>query len=126
MVDPNLFKAAVAVAPVTDLGTMIQDSLFWSNYRIMRNFIGTGPHVREGSPAENAGKIVAPVLLFHGDRDMNVGVRQSRIMADRLRDAGRKPELIVYPNLDHYLEDSTARTDMLRRTDAFLRQALKL
>jgi dipeptidyl aminopeptidase/acylaminoacyl peptidase len=126
VVDPNLFKAAVAVAPVTDLSTMIQDSIYWSNHRIVRNFIGTGPHLREGSPAQNAGKIVAPVLLFHGDRDMNVGVRQSRIMADRLKDAGRVPELVVYPNLDHYLEDGAARTDMLRRTDSFLRRALKL
>jgi dipeptidyl aminopeptidase/acylaminoacyl peptidase len=126
VLDPNLFKAVVAVAPVTDLATMIQDSVYWSNHRIVRNFIGTGPHVREGSPAQNAGKIVAPVLLFHGDRDMNVGIRQSRIMADRLKDAGHAAELVVYPNLDHYLEDGTARTDMLRRSDAFLRQALKL
>ncbi|MEA3065010.1 MAG: hypothetical protein QOJ27_1456 [Sphingomonadales bacterium] len=126
VLDPNLYKAAVAVAPVTDLATMIQDSIYWSNHRIVRNFIGTGPHLREGSPAQNAGKIVAPVLLFHGDRDMNVGIRQSRIMADRLKDAGHPAELVVYPNLDHYLEDGAARTDMLRRTDAFLRQALKL
>lgn len=126
VLDPSLFKAAVAVAPVTDLSTMIQDSIYWSNHRIVRNFIGTGPHLREGSPAVNAGKIVAPVLLFHGDRDMNVGVRQSRIMADRLKDAGRPAELVVYPNLDHYLEDSSARVDMLRKTDAFLKQALKL
>jgi acetyl esterase/lipase len=126
VLDPKLFKAAVAVAPVTDLSTMIQDSIYWSNHRIVRNFIGTGPHVREGSPAENAGKITAPVLLFHGDRDMNVGIRQSRIMADRLKDAGHPAELVVYPNLDHYLEDSSARIDMLRRSDAFLRQALKL
>ncbi|HEX2764959.1 MAG TPA: S9 family peptidase [Allosphingosinicella sp.] len=126
VLDPKLFKAAVAVAPVTDLATMIQDSLYWSSHRIVRNFIGTGPHLKEGSPAENAGKIVAPVLLFHGDRDMNVGIRQSRIMADRLKDAGHPAELVVYPNLDHYLEDSSARIDMLRRSDAFLRQALKI
>jgi dipeptidyl aminopeptidase/acylaminoacyl peptidase len=126
VLDPSLFKAAVAVAPVTDLATLIQDSIYWSSHRLERNFIGTGPHLREGSPAPNAGKIVAPVLLFHGDRDMNVGIRQSRIMADRLKDAGRPAELIVYPNLDHYLEDSEARVDMLRRTDAFLKKALKL
>jgi acetyl esterase/lipase len=126
VVDPGLFKAAVAVAPVTDLATMIQDSMYWSNHRIVRNFIGTGPHLKEGSPAENAGRITAPVLLFHGDRDMNVGIRQSRIMADRLKDAGRRSELVVYPNLDHGLDDSTARIDMLRRTDVFLKQALKL
>jgi dipeptidyl aminopeptidase/acylaminoacyl peptidase len=126
VLDPSLFKAAVAVAPVTDLATMIQDSIYWSNHRILRNFIGTGPHIKEGSPAENAGKITAPVLLFHGDRDMNVGIRQSRIMAERLKDAGRRAEFVVYPNLDHGLDDSSARIEMLRKTDAFLRQALKL
>jgi dipeptidyl aminopeptidase/acylaminoacyl peptidase len=37
-----------------------------------------------------------------------------------------RSELIVYPGLDHYLEEDAARTDMLRRSDAFLRQALKI
>jgi dipeptidyl aminopeptidase/acylaminoacyl peptidase len=126
VLDPNLFKAAVAVAPVTDLATMVQDSQYWTTHRYTRNFIGSGPHVREGSPAQNADRIKVPVLLFHGDRDLNVGIRQSRIMEDKLKDAGARTELIVYEGLDHYLQDSDARTDMLRRTDAFLRQALKM
>jgi acetyl esterase/lipase len=126
VLDPSLFKAAVAVAPVTDLATFVQDSQYWTTHRYTRNQIGSGPHVREGSPAQNADRIKAPVLLFHGDRDLNVGVRQSRIMEDKLKDAGVRTDLIVYEGLDHYLDDSEARTDMLRRTDAFLREALKL
>jgi len=126
VVDPALFKAVVAVAPVTDLATIIQDSASFTNYRLVRNFVGTGPHVREGSPAQNAGRIKAPVLLFHGDKDLNVGVRQSRMMQDRLKAEGGRSELIVYPGLDHQLDDTAARTDMLRRSDAFLRQALKI
>ena len=126
VLDPNLFKAVVAVAPVTDLAGLIQDSVWFSSHRITRNFIGSGPHVREGSPAENAAKIKAPVLLFHGDMDLNVGIRQSRIMQDRLKDAGANSELIVYPGLDHQLDDAAARSDLLRRSDAFLKAALKL
>jgi dipeptidyl aminopeptidase/acylaminoacyl peptidase len=126
VLDPDLFKAVVAVAPVTDLATMIQDSALFTNARLVRNFIGTGPHVREGSPAQNAAKIKAPVLIFHGDRDLNVGINQSRMMHDRLNDAGVRNELVVYPRLDHQLEDATARTDMLRRSDAFLRSVLKI
>ena len=124
---PDLFKAVVAVAPVTDLGQLVKDSsrsgptTGWCS-----NFIGTAPHVREGSPAQNAGRIKAPVLIFHGDRDLNVGIGQSRMMQDRLKGAGVQSELIVYPGLDHQLEDSAARADMLRRSDAFLRQALKI
>ncbi|MEA3052567.1 MAG: hypothetical protein QOG72_1470 [Sphingomonadales bacterium] len=126
VLDPNLFKAVVAIAPVTDLGTLVKDSAEFSNYKLVKNFIGTGPHLREGSPAQNADRIKAPVLIFHGDMDLNVGINQSRIMQDKLKAAGARSELIVYPGLDHQLEDGVARTDMLRRSDAFLRQALKI
>ena len=44
------------------------------------------------------------------------------MMQDKLKGAGKKVELIVYPDLDHHLEDSAARADMLRRSDAFLRR----
>jgi dipeptidyl aminopeptidase/acylaminoacyl peptidase len=47
-------------------------------------------------------------------------------MQDKLKAAGVRTELVVYPGLDHQLEDGVARTDMLRRSDAFLRQALKI
>jgi len=124
VVDPGLFKATVAVAPVTDLSSLVQDSSQFTNYRLVKNFVGTGPHLREGSPAQNAGRIKAPVLLFHGDLDLNVGIGQSRKMQDKLKGAGVKSELVVYPGLDHQLDDSSARADMLRRSDAFLRQAL--
>src|SRR3712207_2819291 len=73
VLDPDLFKAAVAVAPVTDLATLVEDTKYWSHHRVVRNFVGAGPHIREGSPAHNAGKIKAPVLLFHGEVDLNVG-----------------------------------------------------
>lgn len=57
---------------------------------------GSGPHVEEGSPAQNASKIQGPVLIFHGERDFNVPIEQARLMADRLKDAGKKAELVVY------------------------------
>ena len=125
-VNPDLFKAVVAIAPVADLNLLKEEWRRWSNFRLMRDFIGSGPHVREGSPAQNAAAIRAPVLLFHGDLDRNVGIGQSRLMDDRLRDAGRQSELVVFPGLDHQLEDSASRADMLRRSDAFLRRALSI
>lgn len=126
VLDPDLFKAVVAIAPVTDLATLVEDSKYWTHHRVVRDMIGSGAHVRDGSPAQNAGRIKAPVLLFHGDMDLNVAIRQSRMMKDRLSDAGGRGELVVYDGLDHNLDDNVARTDMLRRTDTFLRTALKL
>jgi dipeptidyl aminopeptidase/acylaminoacyl peptidase len=124
VLDPDLFKAAVAVAPVTDLNLLKEEYRYSAAFRIARDFIGSGPHVRQGSPAQNAAAIRVPVLLFHGELDTNVSVRQSRLMRDRLRDAGRQVELVALPGLDHYLEDSSVRADMLRRSDAFLRAAM--
>lgn len=126
VLDPALFKAIVAVAPVTDLETLRAEAQGFSNYALTDAFIGHGAHVTEGSPARNAAAIRAPVLMFHGDKDQNVGIGESRLMVARLRDAGRAAQLIEYPGLSHQLDDSKARADMLAKTDAFLRQALAL
>lgn len=123
---PDLFKAVVAIAPVADLGLLAEQYRGYTNFALARDFIGEGPHLRDGSPARQAALLKAPVLLFHGDVDSNVRPVQSRVMRDALAKAGVKHELITYPGLDHYLDDSAVRADMLRRSDAWLRSAMKL
>lgn len=124
--EPGLFKAVIAIAPVTDLERLREERAQWSDYSRVSSYIGTGSHIEAGSPARHASAIKAPVLMFHGMMDRNVGVRQSRLMDERLRKAGGSSELITYDNLDHYLEDAAARADMLSRSAAFLAKALKL
>lgn len=80
--------------------------------------------MHEGSPVEHADRIKAQVRLFHGTHDFNVGVEQSRRMAARLKAAGKDCELVTWDNLDHYLQDSAAQTQMLRQSEAFLRKVL--
>ena len=126
VLDPDLFKAIVAIAPVTDLETLRDEARNYTSFPLRDAQIGHGPWVTEGSPARNAGKIKAPVLLFHGDRDLNVGIGESRLMADRIRSAGGKAELIEYKGLDHQLDDDAVRTEMLGKADAFLRGAMGL
>ena len=126
VLDPDLFKAIVAIAPVTDLETLREESRSYVNYPQVDARIGHGDHVREGSPARNAKRIKAPVLLFHGDQDLNVGVGESRLMVSKLREAGGTVEFVEFDGLDHQLDDGTARTTMLTRADQFLRASLKL
>lgn len=121
---PDLFKAIVAIAPVTDLAQLRLEGVGYSNRRLLEEEIGSGPHLKEGSPAQNAGQISAPVLIVHGLNDVNVNVNQSRLMVDRLKDAGRPPEYMEVPELDHYMEDSQMRRAMLSRSSAFLAKAL--
>jgi len=122
--EPGLFKAIVAIAPVTDLERLRRDHVDYTDYKIVDRFIGHGEHVASGSPAQNAATISAPVLLFHGSWDINVNVGQSRLMADKLRDAGKTVEYIEFPDLDHQLDDAAARTKILSMSDAFIRKAL--
>jgi dipeptidyl aminopeptidase/acylaminoacyl peptidase len=126
VLDPDLFKAIVAVAPVTDLERLRSEASKYTSGRIVSGFIGEGPHVREGSPAQNAECTKAPVLLFHGDLDQNVAVGESRLMKARLEAAHKTVTYEEFPGLDHQLEDSAARTKLLSESDAFLRKALGL
>ena len=124
VVEPGLFKALVAIAPVTDLDMVKLEAGDYTNARLVEEEVGSGPHVAEGSPLQNVEKISAPVLMFHGDKDLNVGVQQSRKMDARLRDAGKASELVVYEGLEHDLADSNARALMLDRIAAFLKANL--
>jgi dipeptidyl aminopeptidase/acylaminoacyl peptidase len=126
VVDPALFKAVVAIAPVTDWGKMKDDaSTYMSKPKLDAKF-GDAAVAEEGSPARNSARFLAPVLMFQGDIDQNVPITQSRLMAARLKGAGKKVELYEYKGLDHQLEDSQTRADMLAKSDAFLRRALNM
>ena len=124
VMDPGLYRATIAVAPVTDLPLLRQERLDYGDYKLVDAMIGNGPHVVAGSPAKNAAKIMTPVLIFHADHDLNVDIEQSRVMAGALHSAGKHVELVEYKGLDHQIDDSVARRDMLTRSAAFLTGAM--
>ena len=124
VLDPALYRAAVAVAPVTDLQLLKDSASRSSTYQIILNFVGDGPHITEGSPAKNAAKINVPVLIFQGDQDLNVDPRQAKAMDSALASAGKQHRLVMYPGLDHQLDDSAARADMLKQSAEFIAAAL--
>lgn len=111
--DPKLYKAVVAVAPVTDLDLLKQEENDFVDARVVRDFVGSGDEASAGSPLRHVDKIEAPVLLAHGDLDTNVRFEQSQKMAGALKDAGKSVDFLSYKGLDHQLADSSARTDLL-------------
>lgn len=126
VLDADLFKAVIAVAPVTDLRLYRNQSAIHANSFLVADMIGKGPHLEEGSPAQRAKSFKAPVLMFHGTSDFNVEIDQSRRMYKELRRARIPSELVVYPDLRHDLLDGTARADLLRKSEAFLRAHLNM
>jgi dipeptidyl aminopeptidase/acylaminoacyl peptidase len=125
VIEPGLYRAAVAIAPLTDMQMWKAEFRGFINRTVQAEYIGSGPHLVEGSPLRNAAAIKVPVMLFHGTRDINVGVAQSEAMASALRNAGGQVELVTYKNLDHQLADSAARADMLLKSARFLEANLK-
>jgi dipeptidyl aminopeptidase/acylaminoacyl peptidase len=124
VLDPALFKAVAAIAPVTDLGFLAEDARAYTNFRIVRDYVGEGPHVAAGSPRRHAERFAAPVALFHGTRDLNVDVRHSQAMARALKDAGKPVLYREYPDLQHGLDDSRVRSEMLADIGRFLDGAM--
>lgn len=119
--DPDRYKAVVAIAPVTDLAMLRRDSDNYITSKVTKDFIGSGDeHLKQGSPLQNAGRIKVPVLLVHGDKDLNVRSTHSTKMADALREAGRPVELLRYKELEHQLDDSNVRAEMLLRIGQLL------
>ena len=125
VMDPDLFKAVVAIAPVTNLEFLRDDSRGYTNFRFRDEQLGSGPHIAAGSPERHADAFRAPVALFHGAYDVNVRVRHSQEMADALKDAGKPVTYVEFDVLQHDLGDSKARTEMLNEIDRFLNSALK-
>lgn len=124
VVDPQLYKAVVAIAPVTDLEFLRDDARNYTNFKLRDQQLGRGPHIAAGSPRRHAEKFTAPVALFHGSKDVNVDIRHSKAMANALKDAGKRVTYTEFDGLEHSLRDSKVRAEMLESIDSFLNDAM--
>ena len=123
VVEPSLYHAIVAIAPVTDLGAM-RDGLTPTAAR--RDLFGPGDNLAAGSPARHASAILPPVFLAQGDKDLNVPFAQSKKMDAALSKAGKPHTYLTYAGEDHQIAEPSARADLLRRSAAFLLYNLRL
>jgi dipeptidyl aminopeptidase/acylaminoacyl peptidase len=132
--EPDVYRCAVSSAGVSDLRAMLNSEARQTDGRESRNptirywnrFMGaegsTDTLLDERSPAHLAGAINDPVLLIHGRDDTVVPYRQSVIMRDAMRRAGKPAELITLDGEDHSLSYAATRLQMLQSTIAFLEQ----
>lgn len=123
IVEASNYKCGVAIAPPTDWGEMVRDSRYFMNADIVREYVGSDPAVREqGSPLKRVAEVSLPLLLFHGDDDLNVTVDHSRDMVKALQRAGKSVGYTEYENVEHGIHKTAYRIDMLDKIDAFLAQ----
>jgi dipeptidyl-peptidase-4 len=98
---PEVFKAAVAGAPVTD----------WEDYdtHYTERYLGLLPESKkayeEASLLPLASKLERPLLLVHGTADDNVYFRHTLKLADALFRAGKAFEVLPLSGLTHMVPD---------------------
>ncbi|MGH8243784.1 MAG: prolyl oligopeptidase family serine peptidase [Steroidobacteraceae bacterium] len=103
---PELYRAAAAYAPVTDIELLISDDKWYDwGYEWHETMIGGDrgdkSRLRESSPLRRVTEIKAPVLIGHGTDDQRVHVRQSQRMAEALRSANREYQYLEFPDEIH-------------------------
>lgn len=121
----GLYRCAVAVAPVSDLWQMYHEDNALSGYseatwRALKRLLGPTSGYSALSPARNADKADAPILLIHGTDDTRVPIAQSETMADALKDSGKPHEFIRMKGEDHFLSHGETRKAMLNATLGFV------
>jgi dipeptidyl aminopeptidase/acylaminoacyl peptidase len=118
--EPTLFKSVVAIAPVTDFAMWEKEFENTTQRDLVRKMVGQGAHISEGSPLQQADRIDVPVLLVHGDMDRNVSIRESEAMLAALKKAGKSVDMLTFAGLDHQLDDSNARIELLTKAGELL------
>lgn len=123
----DLYRCAVAVAPVSDLKLMYDTEYSESGEsRVVKNSLleqlGPRSSLEEISPRRFAHKADAPILLIHGRDDTVVPFEQSQKMADALKDSGKPYRLVDLGNEDHWLSLSETRKRMLEAAMAFVQE----
>jgi dipeptidyl aminopeptidase/acylaminoacyl peptidase len=121
----GLYRCAVAVAPVSDLGELFsteysQGGGFGMLRRSLLEELGPSSGYDAVSPRQFASKADAPILLVHGRDDTVVPFRQSSQMADALHDAGKPYKFVVLKHEDHWLSSADTRQQMLDEAVAWV------
>lgn len=123
--EPDLYRCAVGYAGVYDLTIMerkgdVQRTRAGEEF--IRRILGSDPAtLAETSPAHQANRIRAKVMLIHGGRDDRAPVEHAYRMRDALRKAGNEPEWVFDIEQGHGFAGNAARLDVYERILAFLK-----
>lgn len=116
----DVFKAAVAVAPVTNW--RYYDSIYTERYMGLPK---DNPHgYDDNSPINFVKKIKGNFLLIHGLADDNVHFQNSAMLVSALVDANKQFEMQFYPNKNHGIYGGNTRYHLYTRIFNFVKSNL--
>jgi dipeptidyl-peptidase-4 len=117
----DVFRAGVAVAPVTDW--RLYDSIYTERYMKLPAENAEGYDAT--APLKRADRLKGALLVMHGDADDNVHVQNSVALVRALIDAGKDFDFMVFPRKEHGITGSADRVHLYRKMAAFFDRHLK-
>ena len=117
----DVFKAAIAVAPVTSWRWY--DTIYTE--RFMRTESENPDGYKDNSPVYFADQLKGHYLLVHGGSDDNVHWQQSAEMMSALIKANKQYDSYYYPNRNHGIFGGSTRSHLYNKMTNFLNEKLK-
>lgn len=121
--DGKTYRCAVSYAGVSDLNRMLkhQSSFLFGGAR--RDWLREqAPDLKNVSPLNFPSEFSIPLLLMHGEEDRVVPIVQSKVLAQKLKAAGKDVTYIVQPEGDHHFSRTEDRLEFLKALEAFLKK----
>jgi dipeptidyl-peptidase 4 len=117
----SLFKAGIAVAPVTSW--RFYDSIYTERY--MRSPSENPDGYEESSPLKNAGTIKSRFLIIHGTADDNVHAQNTYEFTEKMVQAGVQFDMAIYTNRNHNITGGNTTMHLYMKMTDFLKKNLQ-
>ncbi|MEX1051416.1 MAG: prolyl oligopeptidase family serine peptidase, partial [Gemmatimonadales bacterium] len=102
------FRAAIAVAPVTDW--RFYDTIYTERY--MRTPQENTAGYNAGAPLAHAARMQGRFLLVHGSGDDNVHAQNTTMLVEALQNANKQFDMRIYPNKTHSIAGRVTRINL--------------
>jgi dipeptidyl-peptidase-4 len=112
---PDVFKAGVAVAPVTDW--KLYDTAYTERYMGAPQSNAAG--YNETAPANFTQNLQSKLLLAQGTGDDNVHFANMALLLNHFIESEKYPELMIFPGRGHPIGDRPARIDLFNKIAQF-------
>ena len=116
----GIFRAGVSRAPVTDW--RLYDTIYTERYMWLPRENRDG--YEQGAPLTHAADLQGRLLLLHGTGDDNVHFQNSARMVERLQEAGKQFDFMIYPNKTHAIRGLEANLHLYTMMTEFLLENL--
>jgi dipeptidyl-peptidase-4 len=116
----DVFKMAIAVAPVTNW--RFYDSIYTERYLQTPQENATG--YDDNSPINFVSKLKGNFLLIHGSADDNVHVQNSMQMIEALVQANKQFDWAIYPDKNHGIYGGKTRIQLFNKMTTFIKEKL--